>query len=404
MGSSLEIAMKIEKLEAIISTGLPGAYRVLVFLAIQTLFSVGYLGNIASWFTTAQILGFFTAIGWSSLILTRIPRLKEKREKNIELNKLIISAAITTLLIIISLSIILILAKKTDQILGISILLIGWTIYQIPRHYLIAEKKYRKAIAFDLALLVSTIALISIAQNERDISFAISGSLLFIGLTLYLTLQAGSFGKITNLNLDLRGIEFGLSNFLTGGVSLSIIPIANVLEGKELTGSISLFLSISSISLLIPRALSLNNLPGLTIELNKKERGLRELKDLKLKITQSNILISLLSLPLAIGVYLISKNENLFTTFLIIASILILQSAISTQSIISSNVLMCLEKSKDSLKINAISFLIYATTSLLSVMFLPPSYKLIGVCIALVISTSVRLVQLNKHSRKLLCQ
>lgn len=395
--------MKLERIEAIISTGLPGLYRVIVFLAIQITFNSSQLGNIASSFTTAQILGFFSAIGWSSILLTRLPRLSSKEQKNEELNRILIMALATALLIVI---ILVQLALLTGNLYGafeISSLLIGWTVYQIPRHYLIAEKLYRKAIFLDILLLSITTLSISISTSEIGVVASISSSLAICGAALYFHLQKGAFGNITKLKFEKIGLEFGLANFITGGIALSIIPASKAFSDPEVTGLLSLFLSISSISWLIPRALSLNNLPALTIELNERKHSSLILQELKRQITTANIATTIACIFLIALFYLYSPGGK-STTFLVLSSILTLQGTLTTQSIINSNILMCLEKSKSSLKISGITFVIYITLSILAVSTLPKEHKITGIVLALTISTAIRLIHLGKISGKLLCQ
>ncbi len=47
-----------QKLEAIIATGMPGGFKVIIFFLIQALYGTEILGNIASWFSLAQILAY----------------------------------------------------------------------------------------------------------------------------------------------------------------------------------------------------------------------------------------------------------------------------------------------------------------------------------------------------------
>lgn len=77
----MDYARLIGKAEAIVATGMPGLYRVVAFIGIQRIYSLSDLGKTASAFSVAQILAFFTAIGWASLILVRIPAVEDQTKR-----------------------------------------------------------------------------------------------------------------------------------------------------------------------------------------------------------------------------------------------------------------------------------------------------------------------------------
>ncbi len=123
------------KVEAIIATGLPGGYKVLLFLTLQYVFGIGVLGNIASWFSIAQIISYFSAIGWCTLVLVRVSKLELTKDRVTEFNKLACMSFISLTAITILMLLVGEIMGISDEIYSIIFILIGWSTYQLPRHY-----------------------------------------------------------------------------------------------------------------------------------------------------------------------------------------------------------------------------------------------------------------------------
>jgi hypothetical protein len=252
--------INFEKLNVVIATGMPGAYKVIVFLLIEILLGAIVLGQTASLFSMAQILAFFTAIGWSSLILVRLPKLNVRKDLVEEFNTLFSMGMIVycgLLPVIFLVGYYFFSLEMTFEFIALSI---AWSLYQFPRHYLLSLKDYFKLIVLDLLILVFTLALILGSQNpilSISMPFIISSI-----IAIYLINR--SSGACFRLKLpERKGIEFGFNNFLSGGLVLSLIPTAQHLVDAEFAGLISLFIAVTAVSLLIPRAISLSQLPQL---------------------------------------------------------------------------------------------------------------------------------------------
>lgn len=83
------------KAEALVATGMPGAYKVFLFLLVQYFYGMDALGDIASWLSLAQIIGCFTAIGWSTLMLVRVAKAVTVKEQVETLYRLLVMSVIT---------------------------------------------------------------------------------------------------------------------------------------------------------------------------------------------------------------------------------------------------------------------------------------------------------------------
>ncbi|PTR21141.1 hypothetical protein [Pseudomonas sp. GV085] len=381
----------LQKLEALVATGMPGAYKVLIFFLIQYIYDLGTLGTIASWQSIAQIVGFFTAIGWSSLVLVRVAKAETKKDRVEVFNSLSIMGFSTLLVCASGILIIGVLLNMIEEGIQIIYWATAWTFYQIPRHYLIALRVYRKAIAMDVAVIGLSICTILMVSAEAA-SVWLAFSMMAAGLTAFILIQRGSNADRPNLGYEFKGLEFGLANFLSGGVSLSLIPLAAIFESEAFVGIFSLFISTMGIALLIPRAISLNQLPKLAKIVDLPETLTTHIALMRRQISLSNILTS--TVCLAIGTIIILRlPETLsFTSVSLTFLLIILQNTLSTQGLIDANILTCREKSRHLLKINIVTSTFFFIITMILI-WKPINHAFTYICLT---TTILSIYRLNK--------
>lgn len=250
--------------EAIVATGMPGLYRMLAFVCVQKVYTLGDLGRAASAFSVAQMLSFFTAIGWAGLILVRVPAARDRQAAVNRVYELVPMSAVT--LIAVSGAVVAITAALAVELSGLEIvaILAGWTAYQLARHYFLARREYRRAIAYDLVLLAVS-GLYVVCAHRLDV---MAGVALGAALATTALLMFAGVGRPrpwpVRSRFETKGLEFGLTNFLSGGIALSLVPVANFTEGPVFAGVVSLIASFCAISALVPRAITLYRLPALS--------------------------------------------------------------------------------------------------------------------------------------------
>jgi hypothetical protein len=391
--------INFEKLNVIVATGMPGAYKVIIFFLIEILLGATVLGQTASQFSIAQILGFFTAIGWSSLILVRLPKLNDRKELVEEFNSLFSMGIIVycgLLPIICLVGYYFFTIEMTLEFIALSL---AWSLYQFPRHYLLSLKEYFKLIVLDSLIILATLALIFETKNpilSISIPFIIS-SIISIFLINH------SSGARIGLKLpERKGIEFGFNNFLSGGLVLSIIPAAQHLTGAEFAGLISLFISVTAISLLIPRAVSLSQLPQLAKIGHDKLALLKMSQEMHRQISLFNWLTLGLNILIAFIVSFYFTG-NIYPIEIISMSFIIFAAFFANKTLVYSNVLMVNESSQKLLsitfKVAAIYFcgliLVVITISELSFLFLTIIFLFCNI---------YRFLLARKAAGELLCQ
>jgi len=383
----------IEKLEVLIATGMPGAYKVFIFFLLQQVHGLALLGQIATWQSIAQIFGFFTAIGWCSLIMVRVAKQEIEPDKVAAFNNLFLMSMATLAVVCALVMLTGISLSKILDAWQITLWICAWTFYQLPRHYLIALKRYRQALVMDSAIIASSTGFLFLT-TEPNVSAMLVASMLICGCITILHIQKNNTDYNPSTSYDIKGLEYGLANLLTGGISLSIVPFAAHFEGKELAGAISLFMSISGVALLLPRALSLRQLPEISKKINNQNDTYKFFIKNKRQITICNTATTALSLiTAAVTTYQFSDEINK-STILPILFLLTLQSTAGTQTLPYANILMAQERSKPALIINSQSFLLYlaACSLLLTIQTTSPTFYL---CSIILVLSALRLFQIR---------
>lgn len=388
---------KLEKFESIVATGMPGAYKVLIFFLLQQVHSLSLLGQVATWQSVAQIFGFFTAIGWCSLILVRVAKQKTESERAATFISLL-TMGIITLIVMCALAMLIGFAvSREEDIWQITLWTSAWTFYQLPRHYMIALRRYRQALALDLTIIAISAACLYIS-NPQNISSWLAASMMLCGIMAILIIRRKIGTQRIKYTYDAKGLEYGLANLLSGGIVLSLVPLAEYFEGQEMAGAISLFLSISSIALLLPRALSLRQLPEMATIIRDHKEVSGVFVENKKQITLCNVVTTGLNLIVStIMTYALGGQDNALLVFSIFI-LLTLQSTIATQSLPYVNVLMAQERSKPVLMVNASSFLLYLVACAM-LLLTPTSNQAVYLAFITLALSAVRLIQIKSSVR-----
>ncbi|SPB14045.1 hypothetical protein NOV72_01294 [Caballeronia novacaledonica] len=352
------------RLDAILATGLPGLYRVIAFFGVQKLYSLGDLGRTGVAFSIAQSLAFFTAIGWAGLILVRVPAAPDHASRVQRFYELAFMGIMTLGVCSAMIAIVGRLHQFDFPVLETVVILIGWTIYQLARHYFLSYRDYRFIVLSDVVLLLITFLSIF---GFRKIN-AVAGLPLAFSLALSGLLMLARIGRPRKFEVpryDPKGLEFGFTNFLSGGIALSLVPIASYTDGVRFAGLMSLIGSICAISALIPRAITMYRLP----ELSRIAAAGESLHDLT---RRTNRAIQFASIAAFVGnaVFIAAicyRNTtageffNAFKCGLAISAI----GCISMSSMAHSSVLMVREASRSAVLINLIACGAYIGTTLL---------------------------------------
>lgn len=389
------------KAEAIVATGMPGFYRVLAFLGIQKIYSLAELGRTASAFSVAQMLAFFTAIGWASLILVRLPAASNRDDRIQRFYELLGMAAVSLFVLSGMIGIGVVMFSLAVSAREIVVILVGWTLYQLARHYFLALRAYRRVIGYDLLLLISTgIYIAGCRRIGTDAGLPLGMALATTGGLMLLNI---GWPRCTPrpARFEFKGLEFGFTNFLSGGVALSLVPIANYTNGAQFAGVISLIASFSAISALVPRAISMYRLP----ELSQAVCAGRSVSQLTFKtaheIAFACAITFVINVLIVVAIVCFGEATGNVWYALICGVVLCAQGCISMLGMAYSSVLMAREESRQSALINLITCSVFIGAL---VIFYCVSHGLnyafvLSVCIAV---TVWRNSMLKRHSASLI--
>lgn len=386
-----------EKLEALVATGMPGLYKIIIFYFLAKFHSVDILGEVSTWQSIAQILGYFTAIGWASLIVVRVAKASGSKDQVDEFAKLAQMSVSSLLIVGLFVGLLGAVSGKFAAALEILLWLAAWTFYQVVRHFRIARKEYRSLIILDMCIIIASIVAVGAIQSNSA-SFVLA-MIMLIGAVIAIYCIANFKPFYISSSFEKKGVEFGFVNFLGGGVSLTLIPLANFLEGASTAGFISLFLSFSSVVILIPRALSMNQLPNLSRAIVDHSAARKMVKLVKRRMLAVNLLAS--SVCGVAAVYFFWMSSSVTLTIIIAIFSILLQNAFIIQGMIDANVLMAKEKSEVLLKINGISFIAYLLSVIPLVLF-SGDRAFILICITMTLATIYRSLSNRWNSAKVL--
>lgn len=245
-----------KRLTVLISTGLPGLIRLLVFLVVETEYNLIDFGHFASDLSLVQLISFFTAISWAALVMTTVTQ-SEQPER--ALFKVINTGVVYLLLF----SLIPYVFYKLDIIkdyLGTISFIVGWMFYQISRHYMITKKEFTRIIIFDSLNLLVFILVLFLGITPL-IALTLS-HLAFVIFNLP-KLKHYSFSLAT-IEQQLNGLKNGLSTFLLGLGVYSLPVIFGLVLGAEYSVLMGLSTSLLIMIQLVPRSISAYFLPSIS--------------------------------------------------------------------------------------------------------------------------------------------
>lgn len=348
------------RLEALVCTGAPGLYRVLTFWVIQRIYSLDELGHAASNLSIAQMIGFFTAIGWATLILVRVPASDGRQAARDAFYSLVSMAGWTALAATLA----CVLASATGLVAfdlgGVVALMWGWTVYQLARHFFVSTRRYRITIAFDCLLIAGSCATLQVGtRHGYSASLCLALTLIGVAVAMFVAIGAPGRGGFA-MRLDMKGLQFGLTNFLSGGIALVTVPAAKAMCGASFAGMLSLFASVTAVGNLLPRAISIAQLPDLVKRKKDKAPLDTTLGAMRRNIDLSNLVVLGVNLAMVVGLTYRAGLEGDDEILVLAAGVLLaFQCAAGVLGVASSNVMMAFEKSAITAQINIITSLLF---------------------------------------------
>lgn len=248
---------------------LPGVQRILLYFTIESFFGLSALGRFANDLSIVFMIGFFSAVGWSSMIMIRVPQSEGlgRYQTLFSIARLSVLSLIPAFVVLFALGF---LKLVFDPFLS-SMMLGAWSFFMLFRRFLLAVKKYTILLCSEL-LLATSIPLIlwSLKQYPAKapyICYAVPcAAISFVGafFVIFTLLKNGKGFFNSQPGAARHGFEFGLNNFVSGGRTLLLTPFAVHLAGDVYGGVLGFINSVLGVVLLFPRTFSQYHLPDLS--------------------------------------------------------------------------------------------------------------------------------------------
>ncbi|WP_423761631.1 hypothetical protein [Burkholderia sp. NLJ2] len=341
------------RVEALVCTGAPGLYCVLTFWLVQRIYSLDELGHAASNLSIAQIIGFFTAIGWATLILVRVPATDGKQAARGVFYTLVSMAGWTAVAATVACVLVSATGLAAFDLGGVVALMWGWTVYQLARHFFVSYRRYRITIAFDCLLIAGSCVMLWVgARYGYSASLCLAVVLVVVAAAMFAAIGTPD-RRTFSMRIDVTGLQFGLTNFLSGGIALVTVPAAKAMCGASFAGMLSLFSSVTAIGNLLPRAISIAQLPDLVKRKKDKAPLDATLGAMRRDIDLSNLVVLVVNVAMVGGLtYRYGLDGNGVYTVLAGGVLLSIQCAAGVLGVVGSNVMMAFEQSAATARIN----------------------------------------------------
>lgn len=349
---------------ALIATGMPGVQRLMIVSLIQYEYGLEVLGEFTNDLSIVFMITLFTAIGWANLILVRVPAAQGGERLCVvhDLMRYIVPAVGVGGCTIAILGYV----NQAFAPASMIVVLVGWTGYQLVRHYLISVRDYERLLQIDAACTGSIALLLAVPMTFVNPLMCMGIPLTAIAFGGWIRVERGArlikHQKPPTGDGSLRtGLEFGMTNFLNEGMTLLLAPITASVSGVAYAGVIGLSTAILSVVLLFPRALTMHYMPKLAMAVKKESEEFSAVFRTYrryLYLLVGAMAIGALSGGVITGWYIDESTMGLEKAWAIFLMILV--NAVVNQMALPDSVrLIVKEQSQLMVRINAVTFVSY---------------------------------------------
>lgn len=399
------LAGLLERGFVLAATAFPGLQRILQLALVQHFAGAEQLGRFASDVAIINLIGLFTAIGASALLMTRVPALRGARQSQLLLGVAARAAGATLLgaLVLGGLGAAGLVFDAPQSI----VLLAGWSGYQLYRHFLLARQRYRRIVLLESLLIVAMAAIMALPIGAPATLAYLSFGLPSLALTLLmLAVAARDLGRagyrwlVPQRRVLATSAEFALINLISGGMQMMLVPLCVQLAGPRYGGLLGLLASGLNVLVLFPRALSLNNLPLLAraVQAGETDVVARTLKRFRSQLLQVDLAVSVPACAawFVAGALLVPQQHALPGAQPIF--VLMLLTFLASQMVLpESNYLQVVENTRFPLLANGVTFALFAlAAAVLLVARLPAVTAVEVLCSMLLLVTLGRNVWLRR--------
>lgn len=396
------------RLLGLVATALPGVQALVTLWLVARFADLKTVGQVAGDIGVANFLGFFTAIGWSALLLVRLPRLRPARQAQLWL-AILPRAALQWLL---ALPLLWLLGRfgVLASWEGAALYLVGWSGYQLARHFALANRAFGWLVAGECACIGAAAAGIALSDRSAfQVLLCLAAPaavwlLAFAGWAVWYCRGCGIRCRIPVRSGWKVSQAMGLTNAMSGGTATLLPPLVRTACGDLYSGMLGAVLAMLKVLLLFPRALSFQELAPLTRAASKGD----SVRVARCMAAFRKQLLAVLAAALAgaiaawgLGAYRAFGIQDGLAPAHIAFALSLLSFLVSQAIIPEANLLMVMERLRAQLRINLLGVASFAAGIAL-VLFpeLSPQTAFVALLVVQLLSASVRSVGTLTESRK----
>lgn len=267
LGAVLTDSRSLSFLLLAAATGAPGITRLVAIFLAEKEVAAEILGDVLNDLAIANALCFLTCIGFSSLLVPRIAKIDNPEEKYGTLNGIILSSMplwLACVGVVYALSV----SGFVFSFNFVLAFIVGFSVYQFVRHYFVANGYYVFLVLLELFVFVATlIGYYLVVLGEAAVSLLFSFPFLIVAVVyvmgVFYSFLRGRKVYISQKGAFLHGLRFGLTNMLSGGVFMMLVPVVRYFSGPAYAALMGTAMAVSNILMLITRPLSNYYLPAI---------------------------------------------------------------------------------------------------------------------------------------------
>ena len=264
------------KLLLLIGTAFPGFTKLVAIIWIEKTSGSVALGLLLSDVNITTMFTYFTAIGWSAVLITRVAK-ENDRAKQLNFLWSVHFQAIPSMIIAM-------IAVVTLYFLGVIVdapamlaFLMAYSSYQMLRHYYFGLKSPVSVFSLELLIFVSLVLYISLNfYSVIGSGWIFVTPILLSVFVVVLMLVQGSILNITanvKLQRDVteKALMFGFSNLTSGGILMALVPIVNYYATPNYAAVVGILVTMIGFILIFSRTITNYYLPLMAVSVGKSD-------------------------------------------------------------------------------------------------------------------------------------
>jgi O-antigen/teichoic acid export membrane protein len=396
------------KILLLLGTGLPGLTKLIAILWVKETAGSEVLGEVLSDINIATMFTYFTAIGWAIILINRVAVTKNSCEQFAIINGIMIQTILAILISCLALAVLFYIGV-TKNLVNSVIFVIGYSSYQLIRHFYFGKKEPLSLCFLELSILLISIAgLYFFSDSSQLLAYIFSVPLMLVAVVWFLSETYRLMAEKAPIfeyqkNVTDKALYFGLANMASSGSLLLLVPVVNGYSNSTYAALVGLIVTLVGMVLIFSRTITSYYLPLMALSYQEKNYNIfeQQIKNCR-KISISSIIL------MAIFLFLVCKISGpIFYPDLYelkwsitILVILILNIIVAQVSLPDAAVIVVQEKSKLSVCINIIDFLFFAFFAGIISLVHGDTIKIVFLLVSMLFCQIAKTFYMGMHTRR----